>query len=1673
MRRLYICLLILLPLVLLANPISVVNENKDTITLKFVMPEYNLTEINVDGLRFKRLMMDDGVSTADEGYPELRMFSVPIAVPIDGGASARLLSSVQNTVTEVLIHPVPTMDLRDEMPVYSSKRDFRAYSKAGMYPTQVLEVSKPAFVGDRRFVTLRIYPFQYNAAGKELRVYQEMEISVNISGTKSPAQNWQLGYSPIDVAGDAFFVNNASSKAWRQLPKQDYQYESPKGSENHVSDIQIIVDSEGIFKVQYSKLRDFIAEMTDSLQVEMSWNIDQVDPRNLELRDEYGQVPIHFHGEEDGSFDNGDFFEFFGDRHYGDERYSDDYTAENVYTLGVTEGYGARMAVENGGLISSNPMEYMLADAYLESVHFEKQLVSDKLGRGWQNSDQEFYREDVWFWEKIKAPNLEIVPIELEYPIDSAVRKGNTEIALHGLTYNDTLSVGQVDHDASIRINQAMVNTHSWIGQTEKIFLNKEPIANSFFHHGTNNVYISLSGNTTMLEKEQVMLDYIKLQYWREYRTDRDFIKFTKPIDRPNGLFQFDIGGFSSPNVSVYKIGSSVFNGLQIEPFTMDGTAPWTVSLQDSVSSNAVLYYAVEEGAKKSPKLLRMNLPSDLKNPMNSANVVVITPYQFMESEGTQMLTDLWSSEGHTVKTVDIQDIYDEFNNGIVSAEAIKDFLTHAYNHWRTPRLSHVILLGEGIDDTRDNSPSRKYNLIPVKKTWTFKHGATASDTWYACIVGDDLVPDISLARINVWTEEQISDYALKAKSYRDNLYTNRQWNNHVTLTAGGKIDDGNDIFSQQSERIRRRSIPEHYRVTRVYTSTQTVSSEYFGGTFDLKDAINSGTQFVQFMGHGGGRVWADYNLFNFNDVATLNNQVLPVVLSLACYASAFDTNGAASISEALIAQPDKGAIVTLGFSGLGYLMQDEDWGHAFSEAAFKMDFDTLGEAYVFALARYYTTTSSAASRYALTNGSVYLGDPLISLNKPIVHNTVVTQNHNPEPGESLSVQAQFPADVARARMYIMNENETVKNVPYDIDLVSGEFLSNYEIPQGSSNYTNKIMVSGYSPAKQYIGTTFYSVGRPAVKHEGFIPAQPVYTDSTVFMARVFNPQDIMSLYVAVRTDSVYYPKTQTWEVLWENYSMSPDAEDNTLWKTDTKLRKFPTKREIPFKYYITDKDTLVFESPLQSFHVAGPDLFLQEILLDANDGIPVLKVKSTNVGNAASLTTDLRLFKRVRDVWIMVSEQDFAPLDVEEYRWDTISLEDLPNGNHQLEVRVNTTFVFQEWDFFVNTNNYIPIEIPMNYFSVDSGGASINSLDNNLTCTVPPGFVNSGSVGFAVNDLDNIQLLNQPDLQTILMQNPAEGSDLQLSIPYEIKLLNTSLVDSLGFFDNGKKLNLTFKYSSNDDDTQDFESEYSFKIYRYNTDYQKWILVGGHMDLSNDTVSFEVARQGTYCIFRNTDNTPPTIEVNVQDQEFTVGGYVAGDGVISLLLSDANGIDLIDNRIHLSLNGSEIPETDYVISINKENINRVPVKYQLDLQKGDHNLKVVCTDLNGNVMSREAQFIVNDEFNILNIANYPNPVLGQAQDPKNDGRTRFTYVLTDSADEVYIKVYTISGRLVKTFRDLPTGVGYHEYPRTLYAWDCRDEQGFLLANGTYFYRVVARRGNKKIEKTMKMAILR
>lgn len=1646
--------------ILFASPFQVLEETPDYIKVKFTLPEWKLETVRENNQNWQKISCDSGAIVSQEGYPLLKSFSEAIGIPVDGDISIEVLYQTKKVIADVKLYPSEKFTVTDKEVNYSFFQDLNAYRSTAMYPALFANKGTSAFIGNRNMMPLQLFPFQYMAQSKELVVTAEAELIIHISGNKTQTRDWQTSSNYIDNTTQPFFLNNRTSQVWRKAKEISDYIPKQRTQENVISELQFIIDEEGIYKITYQYLNERMNRMADSLGIQYSWSIGNIDPRYLQLRDEYGPVAINFHGEADGSFNQGDYFEFYGDRHYGDTHYEDDYTAKNVYTLSLSDNLGQRLSVENGGLTNSNPTQYIVPDAYEHTIHLEQQFIPDKLGRSWSSS-YDYYREDTWFWRKITAPNLEIIPFELQYPKDTTIRTFSTTVSLFGLTYMESLPFGQFDHKATIRLNQSLINTQSWVGQTEKVFENQIPIPNSYLHHGTNYYYISMNGDTPMGNREQILLDYIELKYWREYKTSEDYIKFSKPSNRPFGLYQFKIDGFSSNQVSVYKIGSSIMSNMQIESFTLSGSQPWSVTFQDSVISDDVRYYAVTEHLKRTPKEIRVNYPSSWHASENSADCLLLTSRIFVDDPGTLLYKQLWEDQGYQVEIVDVQDIYDEFNSGIKSADSIKDFLVYAYNNWQEPQLKSVIILGDGTDDERDNSFSQKYNIVPVKKLWTYKHGATACDNWYGCVVGKDPVPDISVSRINIWKSEQITQVAQKSQQYNNQPNFNDLWHGHVVLASGGKADDYNDIFSQQCESLRKNSIPSYYRTSRVYTNTMSVSHDYYGVTASLMNKINDGTIFLQFMGHGGGRVWADYNLFNFNNVASLNNQNYPLVSSLACYCSAFDTNGSSSISEALVLQPGKGAIATIGFSGLGYLYDDLDFGIALTEGLFLQNFNSLGEAINYTKAKFYVTSSSTNAQQALTQGCALLGDANIRVLKPQPNILVNTSKDNYSYGDTLQVTALFPANSIAARTYVMKSTEISVNTPYDGFVDNGVYNYSYNLPGNQTDsYQRKVLVTGYSDQGEYFGSKDISFGRGLISNLYMIPEQPAWNDTITFVARITGVSNLANLVCLVRTDS-----TST-QHNWITLPMIRSESDTTIYHTISGIPQQTPGKEIYFKYKATtDRTTL--ESRLSSFIVAGPELIMQDMQFVTQNQDLGVNVLIKNIGNKTSLLTDIKLFAiQTGMTTILLKTVPFAALDVNSQRlvFIPLNIDSLMTNDVKLEAKVNIPRVFPEWSGLDN-NNILSLTLSLNYHLVDYHGGSISSLDGNLICDIPSYSASENRLSmYYIDAMETVDAKDEPDVYPLVLKSGIS------SIPYEIRTLDSSLVDSMGVFRYGK-IKLTFFYSATDPITQYNESSNSYKIFRWEDSYKKWVIQGGNISIVDNKVIAEVNKQGIYSLLRTLDSKPPSIDVNVQDQEFTEDGYISGKGIISLILSDANGINIFNDSIKLHMDGNEIAENQWVMTINQADINRIPIKYQLNLPKGEYTLLVDCEDVNGNTRQRHVGFVVNDKFDVINIANYPNPVLGNTVDPKNAGRTRFTYVLTDDATEVQIKIYSVSGRLVKTFKNLPTGVGYHEYPKTIYAWDCTDEKGFYLANGIYFYKVIAKKGNKTLEKIQKLAI--
>ena len=225
------------------------------------------------------------------------------------------------------------------------------------------------------------------------------------------------------------------------------------------------------------------------------------------------------------------------------------------------------------------------------------------------------------------------------------------------------------------------------------------------------------------------------------------------------------------------------------------------------------------------------------------------------------------------------------------------------------------------------------------------------------------------------------------------------------------------------------------------------------------------------------------------------------------------------------------------------------------------------------------------------------------------------------------------------------------------------------------------------------------------------------------------------------------------------------------------------------------------------------------------------------------------------------------------------------------------------------------------------------------------------------------------------------------------------------------------------------------------------------------ETISAEVKLPGTFALLSHSDSSPPALELTFDHQGFIDGDYVSDTPVISVRIEDANGVDSRPEHIILTKNGQRVPEDEYIIAASPTNNNLLLVTYTPILEPGEYNIRLQAQDANGNTSDTERDATVAGEFEIANIANFPNPFTPGSG-------THFAYYLTESADEVSLKIYTITGRRIAAIDTLDASVSYNDFH-----YDGYDADGEPLANGVYLYKFTARKGDIRKQKVGKIAV--
>jgi hypothetical protein len=217
-------------------------------------------------------------------------------------------------------------------------------------------------------------------------------------------------------------------------------------------------------------------------------------------------------------------------------------------------------------------------------------------------------------------------------------------------------------------------------------------------------------------------------------------------------------------------------------------------------------------------------------------------------------------------------------------------------------------------------------------------------------------------------------------------------------------------------------------------------------------------------------------------------------------------------------------------------------------------------------------------------------------------------------------------------------------------------------------------------------------------------------------------------------------------------------------------------------------------------------------------------------------------------------------------------------------------------------------------------------------------------------------------------------------------------------------------------------------------------------------------------------DTEGPHARLYLDSRGFRSGDLVRESPVLIADLVDSSGMNTsvagIGHRLELWINnspqGRDVSEF-YLSRLDDFRYGSLQVPLAR-LPQGRNSLRLRAWDVYNNSATAEISFEVagDDRLTLSEVWNYPNPFARE---------TQFTFRQNQLVPlHVTIKIFTVSGRMIHSLEMITGGEPFVRVP-----WDGRDRDGDTIANGVYFYKVIASTfdGNLRAETLGKLMMMR
>jgi len=676
---------------------------------------------------------------------------------------------------------------------------------------------------------------------------------------------------------------------------------------------KIGITRSGIYKLSYD---DFI---------EMGIDPGSINPKNIKIYGQYSGMlseansvfrpddllenAIEVFGEDDGSFDEGDYVLFAGQGpviwRYNPfsgkyEHKNNIYSDTTFYFLTVGNSLGKRVdtiatPADPPDQTITSFIDYATVDNDLENI-----AQSGKL----------------WLGEKFSI-DTNIRHFDFDFP--NRLSPKTVYIKMHAVARGVENTYFRVKVNGIGIIDSSKIN---YVGPSSGFYA-KDVTRTRDFKDGSNMLDVEVIRETDDMSATG-WLDYIELNAECALKWRKEQMGFSNHVSMGADKVSKFVLSDAPETIQIWNV-TDVTMPIK-ETLIQEGT---DVSFVAQGQPNQ--HFIAFDGTGFLKAVSKKKIANQNLHGIGSLNMVIVTPKIFLPQANT--LAQLHQQNDNLISEVVTTDqIYNEFSSGMQDVSAIRDFIRMLYLKGSFgEKPGYLMFVGDASFDYKNRVPGNN-NMIPTFESAESLRYTTsfATDDFFGLLDDDEGLNvsgdlDIGIGRLPVSTTEQANAAVNKIKLYTSHSeVVMRDWRNAICFIA----DDQNmNLHLTQAEGLTSiidTALPD-LNINKIYCDAYSREKISEGYRYpEVNQAINKqvqeGALIVNYTGHGGLNGWAEERILDMPTIRGFSNiNQLPLFITATCEFSRFDDPLFQSAGELVFLNEHGGGIALMTTTRLAY----------------------------------------------------------------------------------------------------------------------------------------------------------------------------------------------------------------------------------------------------------------------------------------------------------------------------------------------------------------------------------------------------------------------------------------------------------------------------------------------------------------------------------------------------------------------------------------------------------------------------------------------------------------------------------------------------------------------------------------------------------------------------------